>query len=97
MLVVLFSIILKILNVRYMKRQYGEEQKKKSGIERVELLKKNVSYEQYQKVSKESSVLNNPVRTSGDFLDFILESISASEDGIENNILTVNYGEEYGR
>lgn len=88
---VLVSTVLKILNIRYEKKiQISAPEQD------VNLLNATASQEQFEKVSRESSVLNSPVRTCGDFMDFILESI-ASNGGIENRILKVNYGEEYGR
>lgn len=88
---VLVSTVLKILNARYEKKNQIS-----ASEQEISLLNDTVSHKQFEKVSRESSVLNRPVRTSGDFLDFILESI-VENDGIENRILKVNYGEEYGK
>lgn len=63
----------------------------------ISFLDTTVSYEQFEKVSKESLVPNSPVRMQGDFMDFLIESRGSADKGIENKILKLNYGDEYGQ
>lgn len=88
------TIIVKIFNMIYISRMTKESQRKKVELENVNLISSTVSYEQFEKVARETSVLNSPVRTQGDFMDFVIDSISFTDCGIENKILTLNYGEE---
>ena len=93
--VILFSVLLKISNFIYNKKTIEKELQKQVGLTDISLLDSSVSHEKFEKVSRESSVLNSPARKHGDFFDFIIESISFTDVGIENRILTLNYGEEY--
>ena len=90
--IILLVSMLKLFNLIYIKKFEKKEVDKS-----IDLLNKVPSYEQFEKVSRECSVLNSPVRKQGDFMDFIIESIDFSDTGIENKILTLNYGEEYER
>lgn len=97
LIIAVVSLGLKMLNIIYIKRQNLEKEQNKKSIKDISLLSSSVSYEQFKKVAKESSVLNSPIRTQGDFLDFVIENICFSDEGIEGRILTLNYGEENGR
>lgn len=85
-------LVLKILNVIYnhMSINQNEQHIEKKEFE---LIKSSVSYEQFQKVSKETLVHNSQVRAKGDFIDFLINNLSFSSNSIENNILKINYGE----
>lgn len=90
----MLSVIIKLLNIFYNRKLDKKEKEMEQRIEKIDLLEKNVSYERFQVVAKESSVLNAPERKQGDFLDFIINSISLTDTGIENRILRINCGEE---
>ena len=60
---------------------------------KVDLLSETPSYVQFKQISKEHSVGNGTIRTQGDFVDFIINDISLTDNGIENKVLRLNYGD----
>lgn len=89
---IVISLLLKICNVLHLNK---ERKRRKADLSGFDLLREDVSYEKYKKIAKRTSVPNNPIRTSGDFIDFILDSDGTMENMaqlIENNLFNLNCG-----
>ena len=79
------SLILKLCNLMHLKK---EELRHKEALSSFDLLDEAVSYKKYKKISKRSSVPNNPIRSDGDFLDFILAADNLCGEGFVENMLS---------
>lgn len=91
-IVIIVSLILKLCSLRYLNK---EKKRRTEALSGFELLSEDVSYKKYKKIAKRSSVPNKPIRSSGDFLDFILESddtLGNTSQLIENNLFSSNCG-----
>lgn len=90
--VVTISLVLKLCNIRYLNKLKKRQMETLSGFK---LLAEDVSYKRYKKISRRTSVPNKPIRSKGDFLDFILEADDALENTsklVENNLFSSNCG-----
>ena len=90
--VLLVSLLLKLCNTVYVRKERGQSEK---ALELFDFLDKDVSYQKYEKISRRTSVLNNPIRTSGDFLDFLISTDDLNDtEFIENTLFKANCGED---
>ena len=89
--IILVSSTLKLCNFFYVKK---EKKQFEEALGAFNLLKKNISYNKYKKISQRKSVSNNPIRQAGGFLDFLNTiDISSRDDFIENTLSKANCGE----
>lgn len=89
---ILVSSFLKLCNLFHLKRQKRQYE---NDLMSFDLLGQSVSYEKYKKISQRKSVSNNPIRQTGDFLDFLMsvDNTFQGQDYIENTISKANCGE----
>ena len=90
-IVLLVSLLLKLCSIIYAKKEIAQSEK---ALELFDLLGKDVSYQKYEKISQHTSVLNNPIRLTGDFLDFLISTGDLNDAGfIENTLFKAGCGE----
>lgn len=91
-IIVIIALIMKLLNIRYNKRQIC---KNKNTISKYNLMDETVSYTRYKKVACKTSVRNTPVRTQGDFWDFILLFLKkTSKECLEDKLSYADCGDD---
>lgn len=89
---ILVSSFLKLCNYIQLKKQKKQYE---NDLVSFDLLDQSVSYQKYKKISQRKSVSNNPIRQTGDFLDFLI-SVDSTFNGqayVENTISKANCGE----
>ena len=90
---ILVSSFLKIcyhFHLKKEKRQYEKD------LMSFDLLGQKASYKKYKKISQRKSVSNNPIRQTGDFLDFLISvdnTASKNQNYVENTISKASCGE----
>ncbi|MCM1235692.1 MAG: hypothetical protein NC489_36825 [Ruminococcus flavefaciens] len=86
------ALLMKWINARYNIRQSC---KRKDAISKYNIMDEKVSYDRYKKVAHKTSVRNTPVRTHGDFWDFILPFLrNPSKKYLEDRLSCVDCGDE---
>lgn len=89
---ILVPSFLKLCNHLHLKK---EKKQSEDSLMSFDLLGQNVSYKKYKKISQRKSVSNNPIRQTGDFLDFLI-SVDDTFSGqvcVENTISKASCGE----
>ncbi|MCI6043494.1 hypothetical protein MR857_09205 [bacterium] len=87
--------ILKIRSIYYNKKIENLKKMQSQMLTEKKLLNPDVSYERYKIISQKSSIPNRPVRTNGDFADFLISHITTNSEILENNIMTIDYEDFY--
>lgn len=93
-LIIIFALgILRILSDFRKKRN---NRKRQELLLHANLIDKEVTYAEYQKVAQRLSVSNTQARTNGSFLDFIIPVEYHNNDtNIESHLSSASCGEDY--
>lgn len=87
------SVFFKIVNNRFKKINKKNQE---AYFSQLNIISPSISYDKFKKVAKKASVRNTPVRSQGDFVDFILPYVKSTTNSnfLENNLSRADCGDE---